>query len=65
MKEVTKEQNDVSVYIPEKNKWVRVHSTTNNLYDASPTIKKQVEDSPTILETKRKKTMKKSKEKNQ
>ena len=57
MKQITKEQNDVSIYVVSKNRWVKVHSTTNNLYDPSPTLKDQIEDSPTILETKRKKNL--------
>ena len=58
---MTKEQNDVSIYLPAKNKWVKVHSTTNNLYDPSPTIKRMPEDSPTIVETKRRKNLRKAK----
>lgn len=43
--------------MPSKKKWIKIHSTTNNLYDPSPTMKKQIEDSPTILQSKHKKSL--------
>lgn len=39
IKKVTKEQNDVMVYVISQQKWVRIHSSTNDLYDPSPTLK--------------------------
>ncbi len=53
--EITKEKNDISVYLINKKKWVKVHHETNDIYEASPTIKKQMEDSPNVIESKRKK----------
>jgi hypothetical protein len=47
IKAVTKECNDVFVWMIEKKRWVRIHSNTNDLYDPSPTIKEQLE-SPSI-----------------
>jgi hypothetical protein len=42
IKEITKEQNDILVYLVSKQKWIKIHSSTNDLYDPSPTIKKMV-----------------------
>jgi hypothetical protein len=53
IKKVTKEQNDVMVYIIAKRRWIKIHSSTNELYDPSPTLK-QLAESPTIAEEKRK-----------
>jgi hypothetical protein len=41
------------VYMISKRKWIKIHSSTNELYDPSPTMKEMAE-SPTILEEKRK-----------
>lgn len=54
MQTITREQNDLSVYLTESKKWVKVHSNTNNIYDISPTLKQQVETSPTIISHKTK-----------
>ena len=43
------------VYIVAQQKWVRVHSNTNDLYDPSPTLK-MIDESPTILQHKIKKS---------
>jgi hypothetical protein len=53
IKKITKEQNDVMVYIIAKRRWIKIHSSTNELYDPSPTLK-QLDESPTIIEEKRK-----------
>jgi len=50
MQQVTKELNDLSVYLTHKKKWVKIHSNTNNIYDPSPTLKHQVETSPTVIQ---------------
>ena len=42
-----------------KNRWVKIHSHTDNLFDPSPTIKKMKEDSPGVLESKKKKEKRK------
>ena len=52
---MTKEKNDVSVYLIKKNKWVKIHSHTDNLFDPSPTLKKMKEESPGVIESKKKK----------
>lgn len=59
MQHVTKELNDLSIYLTQQNKWVKVHSNTNNIYDPSPTIKQQEEYSPTIIAHKSKTKQKK------
>lgn len=41
------------VYIIAKRRWIKIHSSTNDLYDPSPTIK-QLAESPTVIEEKRK-----------
>lgn len=55
IQQVTKEKNDVSVYLIKKNKWVKIHSHTDNLFDPSPTLKKMKEESPGVIESKKKK----------
>jgi hypothetical protein len=42
------------IYVIAQQKWVKIHSDTNEVYDASPTLKQQIEESPTILDQKRK-----------
>lgn len=41
------------VYIIAKRRWIKIHSSTNDLYDPSPTLK-ELAESPTIIEEKRK-----------
>lgn len=53
IKKVTKEQNDVLVFMITRKRWVKIHSNTNELYDPSPTLK-ELAESPTIAEEKRK-----------
>jgi hypothetical protein len=55
MQQVTRELNDLSIFLVHSKKWVKVHSNTNNIYDPSPTLKQQIETSPTILNHKTKK----------
>ena len=40
IQDVTKEKNDVQIYEKSKNIWKKVHTTTNSIYDCSPTLKK-------------------------
>jgi hypothetical protein len=40
------------VYVISQQKWVRIHSNTNDLYDPSPTLK-ELAESPTMAEEKR------------
>lgn len=49
IKQVTKEQNDVMAYLIESNRWIKIHSNTNDLYDSSPTFK-HIIDPPTAVE---------------
>lgn len=47
------------VYIIAKRRWIKIHSSTNELYDPSPTLK-QLAESPTIAEEKRKREKQKA-----
>lgn len=40
IQDVTKEKNDVYIYEPKKSSWSKIHTTTNSIYDCSPTLKK-------------------------
>lgn len=40
IQDVTKEKNDVYIYETKKNTWSKIHTTTNSIYDCSPTLKK-------------------------
>jgi N-acetylneuraminic acid mutarotase len=44
IQDVTKEKNDVHIYHPDKNEWRKIHTTTNSIYDCSPTLKKSKKD---------------------
>lgn len=37
---ITKEKNDICIFSLDKNLWSRIHTTTNSIYDCSPTLKK-------------------------
>lgn len=39
IQDVTKEKNDVYIYDPKKDIWNKIHTTTNKIYDCSPTLK--------------------------
>jgi N-acetylneuraminic acid mutarotase len=41
IQDVTKEKNDMYIYQHEKLQWSKIHTTTNSVYDCSPTLKKQ------------------------
>lgn len=41
IQDVTKEKNDIYIYQHEKAQWSKIHTTTNSIYDCSPTLKKQ------------------------
>ena len=41
IQDVTKEKNDVYIYQSSKNCWNKIHTTTNSIYDCSPTLKKE------------------------
>jgi len=49
IQDVTKEKNDVHIYLPSKNEWNKVHTTTNSIYDCSPTLKKSRKEVALIL----------------
>jgi hypothetical protein len=40
IQDVTKEKNDIYIYQLEKQQWSKIHTTTNSVYDCSPTLKK-------------------------
>jgi N-acetylneuraminic acid mutarotase len=40
IQDVTKEKNDVYIYETKKGTWSKIHTTTNSIYDCSPTLKK-------------------------
>ena len=44
IQDVTKEKNDVHIYNPSANQWKKIHTTTNSIYDCSPTLKKSRKD---------------------
>jgi hypothetical protein len=37
---ITKEKNDIYIFSLEKTQWSKIHTTTNSIYDCSPTLKK-------------------------
>lgn len=41
IQDVTKEKNDINIYQYDKAQWSKIHTTTNSIYDCSPTLKKQ------------------------
>lgn len=41
IQDVTKEKNDINIYQCDKAQWSKIHTTTNSIYDCSPTLKKQ------------------------
>lgn len=41
IQDVTKEKNDINIYQCDKQQWSKIHTTTNSIYDCSPTLKKQ------------------------
>jgi len=40
IQDVTKEKNDIYIFQFEKAQWFKIHTTTNAVYDCSPTLKK-------------------------
>lgn len=40
IQDITKEKNDICIYQPESAQWNKIHTTTNSVYDCSPTLKK-------------------------
>ena len=46
IQDVTKQKNDVYIYEQKKNVWSKIHTTTNSIYDCSPTLKKSKKESP-------------------
>ena len=41
IQDITKQKNDVYIYDFELKKWKKIHTTTNSVYDCSPTLKRQ------------------------
>lgn len=38
---ITKEKNDIYIYQLKNNSWNKIHSSTNSIYDCSPTLKQE------------------------
>jgi len=41
IQDITKEKNDVYIFNPSKSQWNKIHTSTNSIYDCSPTLKKE------------------------
>ena len=41
IQDITKEKNDVYIYDFVQNNWKKIHTTTNSIYDCSPTLKRE------------------------
>lgn len=48
IQDVTKEKNDIYIFQLNSNKWSKIHTTTNSIYDCSPTLKRN-DKVPTVL----------------
>lgn len=44
IQDVTKEKNDMYIFEFDKNKWNKIHTFTNSIYDCSPTLKREKRD---------------------
>lgn len=40
IQDVTKEKNDIVIFQFEKGQWSKIHTTTNAVYECSPTLKR-------------------------
>ena len=40
IEDVTKEKNDIFIFSVDTNQWSKIHTTTNAIYDCSPTLKR-------------------------
>lgn len=40
IQDVTKEKNDIFIFIPSDVQWIRIHNSSNLVYECSPTIKR-------------------------
>jgi hypothetical protein len=41
IQDITKEKNDVYIYEFTTKNWKKIHTTTNSVYDCSPTLKRE------------------------
>lgn len=41
IQDITKEKNDVYIYEFATKNWRKIHTTTNSVYDCSPTLKRE------------------------
>lgn len=39
IQDITKEKNDIFVYQSAGNNWSKIHTSTNSIYECSPTLK--------------------------
>lgn len=46
IQDVTKERNDVYVFRKSSNSWSKIHTSTNSVYECSPTLKRDRKKSP-------------------
>ena len=46
IQDITKEKNDVFVYQLGVNNWSKIHTSTNSIYECSPTLKQDRRRSP-------------------
>lgn len=47
IQDVTKEKNDVYAFQKSTSTWSKIHTSTNSIYDCSPTLKRDRRKSPT------------------
>eukprot|EP00919_Chromeraceae_sp_WS-2016_P049620 GHVR01117467.1.p1 GENE.GHVR01117467.1~~GHVR01117467.1.p1 ORF type:complete len:100 (-),score=4.04 GHVR01117467.1:2716-3015(-) len=41
IQDITKEKNDIYIFQPLTASWNKIHTTTNSIYDCSPTLKRE------------------------
>ena len=41
IQDITKEKNDIYIYQEKNNTWSKIHTSTNSIYDCSPTLKQE------------------------
>jgi hypothetical protein len=49
IQDVTKEKNDIIIFQFDKGQWFKIHTTTNAVYDCSPTLKRDSKVPPLRL----------------
>lgn len=41
IQDITKEKNDIYIYQSKNNSWNKIHTSTNSIYECSPTLKNE------------------------